>query len=386
MATQRDYYEVLGVAKDTAPDDIKKAYKKLAIKYHPDRNPGDDAAIESFKEAAEAFDVLSDVEKRARYDRFGHQGVQAGAGGRGQGFGDINDIFDVFGDMFEGFGLGGGRRGKRGGGGGGSRATQGDSLKTRITIDLLEAAKGCSRTVDIPRREVCKTCKGSGAKAGSKAINCDYCGGHGQIVQSQGFFRVQTVCPACRGEGKVVRDKCAGCSGAGKVPETVKLDVKIPPGVDTGMTLSLRGEGEAGLNGGPRGDLYVEVNVTDHPLFERDGQDLICDVPITYTQAVLGADIDIPSLDGKRKHHIYPGTQPGEIVRLRGAGMPDPRGGTSKGDLLLRILVDVPKKVSAEQEVLLRELAELEHANVSVRRSSFFDRLKDWFVPAEDAE
>lgn len=384
MAVQRDYYEVLSVAKDASGDEIKKSYKKLAIKYHPDRNPGDEAAVAAFKEAAEAYDVLSDAEKRARYDRFGHAGVQGGGGGGQGGFGDINDIFDVFGDLFEGFGLGGGG-GKRRRGGGGPRATQGDSLITRITIDLLDAARGCTRTVELQRRELCKTCDGSGAKPGSKPTQCDYCGGHGQIVQSQGFFRVQTTCPACRGEGKIVRDKCTGCSGAGKVAETVKLDVKVPAGVDTGNRLALRGEGEPGLNGGPRGDLIVEVVVKDHPLFQRDGQDLICDVPVTYTQAVLGADIEIPSLDGKRKHHIYPGTQAGEIIRIRGGGMPHIQR-NSAGDLLLRIVLEVPKKVSAEQEALLRDLAELEKANVSAHRSGWFDRLKEWFVPTEDEE
>lgn len=380
MASKRDYYEVLGVSRDASSDEIKKAYKKLAIKYHPDRNPGDEDAVVAFKEAAEAYEVLSNDEKRARYNRFGHQGVQGAAGRGGGGFNDINDIFDVFGDLFEGFGMGGGRRR-----GGGKRPTQGDSLKTRLDIDLLEAAKGCEKTVEITRRESCGTCSGSGAKPGSAPAECDYCGGHGQVVQSQGFFRVQTTCPACRGEGRIVRDKCSDCSGAGKIPETVKLDVKIPAGVDTGMTLRLTDEGEPGTLGGPRGDLYVEINVREHPLFHRDGPDLICEVPITYTQAVLGADIEIPCLEGKTQHHIYPGTQPGEIVRIRGGGMPDPRGGRA-GDLLLRVIVEVPKKVDAEQEAILRELAELEHASVSSHRSSFFDKLKEWFVPTDEIE
>ena len=377
MATKRDYYEVLGVSRDAGGDEIKKAYKKLALKYHPDRNQGDEAAVEKFKEAAEAFEVLGNDEKRARYNRFGHQGVQ-GAGGRsGGGFNDINDIFDVFGDLFDGFGMGGGRRR-----GGGRRPTQGDSLKTRLEIDLLEAAKGCEKTVEIRRKELCKTCDGSGAKPGSSADSCDYCGGHGQVVQSQGFFRVQTTCPACKGEGKVIRDKCSDCSGAGKIPEKVKLDVKVPAGVDTGMTLRLSDEGEAGTLGGPRGDLYVEIHVREHNLFHRDGPDLICEVPISYTQAVLGADIEIPCLEGKTQHHIYPGTQPGEIIRIRGGGMPDPRGGRA-GDLLLRVILEVPKKIDAEQEAILRDLAELEHAAVSPHRSSFFDKLKEWFVPTD---
>jgi molecular chaperone DnaJ len=381
MATKRDYYEVLGVSRDAGGDEIKKAYKKLAIKYHPDRNQGDEEAVDKFKEAAEAYEVLGSDEKRARYNRFGHQGVK-GAGGRaGGGFSDINDIFDVFGDLFDGFGMGGGRRR----GGGGRRPTQGDSLKTRMEIDLLEAAKGCEKTIDIRRKETCNTCDGSGAKPGSSADSCDYCGGQGQVVQSQGFFRVQTTCPACKGEGKIVRDKCSDCSGAGKISESVKLDVKVPAGVDTGMTLRLSDEGEAGSLGGPRGDLYVEILVREHSLFHRDGPDLICEVPISYTQAVLGAEIEIPCLEGKTQHYIYPGTQPGEIIRIRGGGMPDPRGGRA-GDLQLHVILEVPKKIDSEQEALLRDLAELEHAAVSPHRSSFFDKLKEWFVPADELE
>lgn len=381
MPTQRDYYEILGVSRDASADDIKKAYKKLALKYHPDRNKDNPEAIDKFKEAAEAYDILSNEEKKARYDRFGHAGVQGGPGGGGAGFGDINDIFDVFGDLFEGFGLGGGRR--RGGGGGGPRVTQGDSLKTRVTIDLLEAARGCSRTIEIHRHELCGKCSGSGAKAGTKPVKCDYCGGRGQIVQSQGFFRMQTVCPVCRGDGQVVKEKCSDCRGQGRIAEPVKIDVRVPAGVDTGNTLRVGGEGEPGLNGGPRGDLYVEVQVREHPLFQREGNNLICDVPLTYTQAVLGADIEVPCLEGKRQHHVYPGTQPGEIIRIRGAGMPDVRS-TARGDLLLRVILEVPKKVNGEQEELLRKLAVLEHANVSQHRSSFIDRLKEWFVPPEN--
>lgn len=380
MATKRDYYEVLGVSRDAGGDEIKKAYKKLALKYHPDRNQGDEEAVDKFKEAAEAYEVLGNDEKRARYNRFGHEGVQGAAGRGGGGFNDINDIFDVFGDLFDGFGMGGGRRR-----GGGRRATQGDSLKTRLQIDLLEAAKGCEKTVEIRRKETCNTCDGSGAKAGSAADSCDYCGGHGQVVQSQGFFRVQTTCPACKGEGKIIRDKCSACNGAGKVADSVKLDVKVPAGVDTGMTLRLTDEGEAGSLGGPRGDLYVEIHVREHSLFHRDGPDLICEVPISYTQAVLGAEIEIPCLEGKTQHYIYPGTQPGEVIRIRGGGMPDPRGGRA-GDLQLHVILEVPKKIDSEQEALLRDLAELEQAAVSPHRSSFFDKLKEWFVPADELE
>lgn len=374
MAAKRDYYEVLGVKKDSSTDEIKKAYKKLALANHPDRNPGDQAAIDRFKEAAEAFEVLSESDKRARYDRFGHEGVK-GAGHAGGGFQDVGDIFEMFGDLFEGFGFGGSRRR-----GGGPRPTQGDHLKASLTIDLRDAAKGCSREIEIKRRELCETCNGSGAKPGSTAAKCDYCNGHGQVVQSQGFFRVQTTCPACRGEGKIVRDKCADCSGSGRKVEKVRLEARIPPGVDTGMSLCLRGEGEPGLNGGPRGDLYVEINVKEHNLFERDGQDLICHVPITYSQAALGADIEVPTLlDGKKNQHIDAGTHSGEVFRIRGGGMPDPRGGRA-GDLLVEVHIEVPRKMSDEQRELLLKLAELEQANVSQHRESFFDKVKDWFT------
>lgn len=381
--SQRDYYEVLGVSRDAPADEIKKAYKKLAIKHHPDRNPGDDSAVEKFKEASEAYEVLSHDEKRARYNRFGHSGVQGAARSGGGGFSDVNDIFDVFGDLFEGFGFGG----RRGGGSrsGGARVTRGESLATKLKIDLLEAARGCSKTVEFQRNEICQSCLGSRAKPGSNPERCDYCGGQGQVVQSQGFFRMQTTCPACRGEGVSIKEKCSGCRGTGKQPEPVKIEVKVPAGVDSGMTLRVQGEGEPGMNGGPRGDLHVEIQVANNSLFQRDGNDLICDVPISYTQAVLGADVEVPCLEGRTTHHFYPGTQPGEIVRIRGGGMPDVRG-TRAGDLLLRVIVEVPKKISADQEVLLRELAQMEHANVSSHRKSFFDRVKDWFVPHDDLE
>ncbi|MFP6762112.1 MAG: molecular chaperone DnaJ [Planctomycetaceae bacterium] len=376
MASRRDYYEVLDVSRDAAADEIKKAYKKLAIKYHPDRNQGDDTAVQNFKDASEAYDVLSNQDKRARYDRYGHEGLRGTSGG-GAGFNDINDIFDVFGDLFEGFGFGGGRRR-----GGGQRPTQGESLKTRVSIDLLEAARGCTKQVNFERHEMCATCSGSGAKPGTTPTECDYCEGAGQVVQAQGFFRMQTTCPACRGQGSVIQEKCSECDGRRRVGRQFTEDVSIPAGVDTGMLLRLRGEGEPGQHGGPAGDVFVEVHVADNPLFHREGQDLICEVPVSYTQAVLGADIEIPCLEGKTQHHIFPGTQPGEIVRLRGGGMPDPRGGRP-GDLLLQIVLEVPRKISGEQETLLRDLAEMERTSVSPHRTSFFEKLKDWFVPDE---
>lgn len=376
MASKRDYYEVLGVPRDASQEVIKKAYKKLALANHPDRNPGDEEAVARFKEAAEAFEILSDDDMRARYDRFGHAGVQGN--GRAHGFNDLGDIFEAFGDMFEGFGMfgAGARRG-------GTRAVRGASLKTSITIDLLEAASGCARELEMHRREPCKTCGGSGAKAGTKPTSCDYCGGAGRVVQSQGFFRIQTTCPACAGAGTVIREKCGDCSGTGRVPNKVKLEVKIPAGVDNGMQLCLRGEGESGTHGGPRGDLYVDIHVREHPLFRREDKNLTCTVPLTYTQAVLGTEMEVPVLGGRHLLNVPPGTQPGETFKLRGQGMPDPHGGR-RGDMFVQVQVDIPKSLNPRQEELIRELAELEHANVSPHRQSFFEKLKNYFAPAEE--
>lgn len=374
MPTQRDYYDVLGVARNASADELKKAYRKIALKNHPDRNPGDEEAVERFKEASEAFDVLGDDAKRSRYDQFGHAGV-SGAGGGG-GFQDVGDIFSAFGDIFENFGFGGGR--SRGGG------RRGASLQASAEIDLTEAATGCTRELHISRHEVCETCDGSGARPGSKATTCSTCGGHGQVIQAQGLFRVQTTCPACRGEGKTVSNPCVDCSGSGRTMQEVVREVKIPSGIDNGMQLCLRGEGEAGTKGGGRGDLYVDIEVRPHPLFERDGMDLMCRVPVTYSQAALGAEIEIPTLNGRQEFSVKPGTQPGSITRLRGKGMPDPRSGRRVGDLLVEVQVEVPHKVSGRQEELLRELAELEEADVMPQRSSFFDQVKEFFGGGDD--
>ncbi|MBM80172.1 MAG: molecular chaperone DnaJ [Planctomycetaceae bacterium] len=371
----RDYYEVLGVERNDSADVIKKAYKKIALANHPDRNPGDEEAVERFKEAAEAYEVLSDDNKRARYDRFGHEGVKD-AGARA-GAGDVSDIFEMFGDLFEGFGFGGGRRG------GGRRSSRGEHVQQAISIELLDAAKGCNRTLEFRRRERCDDCGGSGAKPGTQPIKCDYCGGHGQIVQSQGFFQIQRTCPACQGAGTTIGEKCAGCRGDGKVLKPVKLDVTIPAGIDNGMQLRLSGEGEAGSHGGPRGDLFVDIKVQSHPLFERDGNHLICEVPISYTQAALGTDLDVPVLEGRHSLNVPAGTQPGKVFVIRGGGMPDPRTRRT-GDLLIHIQVDVPTKLSEEHEELLRSLAELENTHVSPHRTSFLERLKEWFVPQDD--
>ncbi|MEZ6040529.1 MAG: molecular chaperone DnaJ [Planctomycetaceae bacterium] len=383
MTEQRCYYEVLGVVRTASGEEIKKAYKKLAIKYHPDRNPDNEEAVAAFKEASEAFEVLSNEDKRARYDRFGHSGVK-GSGGGGAGFGDVNDIFSAFGDIFEGFGFNFG-----GGSGGGRRrggASKGASLQTTISIELPEAYSGCRRELHISRHETCQTCAGSGSKPGSSPISCSTCGGHGQVIQSQGFFRVQTTCPTCRGAGKTVKDPCQECRGGGRVMADVVREVVIPSGIDSGMQLCLRGEGEAGAGGGPRGDLYVDIEVKRHPLFDRDGSDLMCRVPITFSQAALGAEIEIPTLAGPETMKVKPGTQPGDVTRLKARGMPDPRGGGRIGDLLVEIQVDVPKKLSPEQEDLLRQLAELDHKDVTPHRKSFFDQVKQFFSGDESEE
>ena len=378
MTGQRDYYEILGVAKSASVEEIKKAYKKAALAHHPDRNPGDETAVERFKECATAYEVLSDDNKRARYDRYGHAGVQ-GAGAGGSPFGDVNDIFSQFSDIFEGFGFGGGGQRTRGG------AQRGSHLRAAMTIDLLIAAKGADRELRIQRKKACGRCKGTGAEPGSTPHRCDYCGGRGQVVQSQGFFRVQTTCPACSGTGAIVRNKCTECRGAGREVEDVVLQVRIPAGVDNEMQLCLRGEGEAGTGGGPRGDLYVDIHVKDHPLFKREGSHLVCTVPISYTQAALGGEIEVPLLTGSDTIEIPPGTQPGEVFRVRGQGMPDPRGGR-RGDLHVAVQLEVPRKLDAEHEELLRKLAVYENANVAPQHKSWLEKLREFIAGNNDEE
>jgi molecular chaperone DnaJ len=375
MASTRDYYEVLGIARSATVVEIKKAYKKLARDNHPDRNPGDDEAINRFKEAAEAYKVLSDEDLRSRYDRFGHAGVQGAGRNAGGGFHDVGDIFEQFSDIFEGFGFNfGGRRG----GGRGRGPRRGAHLRTSVTITLQEAALGVEKELSITRSKSCETCHGSGAAPGTHPETCDYCGGAGQVVQAQGFFRVQTTCPACRGAGQIVRNKCQTCHGTGREQETIKELVKIPAGIDNDMQLCLRGEGDSGEEGGPRGDLYVDVTVKPHSLFQRDGKHLLCRVPVTYTQAVLGATVDVPLVHGNEteKFEIPPGTQPGEVFKLRAKGMPDPHGGRH-GDLLVEVLLEVPKKLEPDHDKLLRKLAEHEKSQVSPHQKSWFDKLKE---------
>ncbi|MCA9171518.1 MAG: molecular chaperone DnaJ, partial [Planctomycetales bacterium] len=374
---KRDYYEVLGVNRDASERDIARAYRQMAIKYHPDSNPGDEEATELFKEAAEAYEVLGDAEKRARYDQYGHAGVQGpGAGG---GFGDVEDIFDAFGDMFGGgiFGDIFGGRGRRR-----QRQHRGADIKCEVSLTLAEAARGVNRKVQFERSEPCGKCRGSGSRPGSTGETCRRCNGHGQVVQSAGILRVQTTCPTCHGSGQVITDPCDQCRGAGQVARKVELDVAIPAGVDDGMRVRLTGEGERSRDGGPPGDCYCFIRVLPHPLFKREGTHLYVEVPIAYTQAALGAEIEIPTLDGTDTLKIPPGTQAGEVFRMPRRGIPDPRNGLP-GDLLVQTYVEVPKRLQPREEQLLRELAELENRHVAPKRKSFLDKLRDYLKPTE---
>ena len=367
--TKRDYYEVLGVQKGADAEEIKRAYRRLAMKYHPDRNPGDAAAEASFKEAAEAYEVLSDAAKRQRYDQYGHQGV---AGQHDFSHMNSTDIFSMFEEIFGGLG-GGGRRAGRAG------PSRGYDLETQVELTLAEVANGCEKTIEYERQDICDTCSGTGAKAGSSPVQCGTCGGRGQVAQ-QGFggmFRMVTNCPACRGRGSVIKDPCKGCSGTGRKMKKRSVTVRIPEGIHEGQGLRVAGEGEAGELGGPPGDLNVYIAIKQHPIFTRHNNDLVCQVPVSFTQAALGAEIDVPTLKGSEKLDIPPGTQHGEIFKMRGKGLPDRRSGRS-GDELVQILLEVPRKLNEKQKQLLREFQALEdHASLPGRKG-FLDKLKQF--------
>lgn len=376
MTDQRCYYEVLGIERTATSAQITDAYRKLAIRYHPDKNPGNQEAAARFKEAARAYEVLSDAEMRSRYDRFGHAGVQ---GGQRHDFNDIADIFEAFGDLFGGgiFGeaFGGGRRR-------GSRARKGRDVFCTVKLSLLEAARGTTQTVAFTRHETCAGCDGSGAKKGTQPQACEYCNGHGQVIQSAGVFRLQTTCPACRGAGSVIREKCPECGGEGVTEEHVERRVTIPAGVDRDVRVRLAGEGEPGAAGGPPGDCFCVIEIEDHPFLQRDGRDLHCEVPITFSQAALGATVEVPTLDGPKPLQIARGTQAGDVIRVRGLGMPEVRG-RGVGDLHVHVHVEVPKTLSPKAEQLLRDLAAEEQKAVSPKRSSFFSRLAEYFQGGE---
>lgn len=369
---KRDYYEILGVSKDVSAAELKKAYRRVAMKYHPDRNPDDKSMEEKFKEANEAYEILSDAQKRAAYDQHGHAGVEAqsGMGGAGAGFGNFSDIFgDVFGDIFGGAGGGRGRGG----------ASRGSDLRYTLDLSLEEAVKGSTVQIKVPTLISCKVCDGSGAKAGSKPVTCTTCGGHGQVRMQQGFFSVQQTCPTCHGRGTVISDPCTACRGHGRVEETKTLSVKVPAGVDTGDRIRLSGEGEAGVGGGPAGDLYVQVSVRKHDIFQREGSDLYCEVPIDFVDAALGGELEVPTLDSRVKLKVPPETQTGKLFKLRGKGVTPVRGG-QPGDLLCRVVVETPVNLTSKQKELLQEFqATMRGGKYSPRQSSWFDGMKKFF-------
>lgn len=379
MATKRDFYEILGVAKNANDDEIKKAYRKLAMKYHPDRNPDSKEAEEKFKEAKAAYEVLSDSNKRAAYDRYGHAGVDPNMGGGGPGGGGFADFSEAFGDIFgEIFGGAGGRRG---GGGGGNNVYRGADLRYNMDVTLEQAAAGMDTQIRVPSWDECGTCKGSGAKPGTRPQTCGTCGGAGVVRMQQGFFSVQQTCPKCHGSGKIIPDPCQTCDGVGRVKSTKTLEVRIPAGIDDGMRIRLSGKGEPGVNGGPPGDLYVEVRIKEHPVFQRDGDDLHCEMPVSIVQAALGGEIEIPTLNGKAVFTIPEGTQTGKTFRLRGKGIKGVRA-SYPGDLFCHVVVETPIKLSDRQKELLRELDKSMRADGdkhSPQAKSWMDKVKAFF-------
>ena len=373
---KRDYYEILGVAKDVNDEDLKKAYRRLAMKFHPDRNPDNKEAEEKFKEGNEAYEMLSNPDKRAAYDRHGHAGVDPsmGAGGFGggqRGGGNYSDIFEAFGDIF-----GGGQRG----GGGACRQRGGADLQYTLELTLEEAVKGVKKQVRFTTAAACEVCDGSGSKKGSSMTTCRTCGGAGQVRMQQGFFTVQQTCPTCRGRGQMIKDPCSSCNGEGRTNKQKTLEVTIPAGVDTGDKVRLAGEGEAGANGAPAGNLFVQVVVKDHAIFKRDGGDLYCEVPISFPDAALGCELEVPTLEGKVKLKVPEGTQTGKVFRLRGKGVKPVRA-YDVGDMLCRVVVETPVHLNSKQKELLRDFQASLDGNdkQSPNKKTFFDGLKDLF-------
>jgi molecular chaperone DnaJ len=373
--SKRDYYETLGVSKSAEEKEIKKAYKKLAMKFHPDRTQGDKAKEETFKEIQEAYEILKDDQKRAAYDQYGHAAFeQGGHGGGGHGgHGDFGDAFgDIFGDIFGGGGRGRGRQ---------SRAQRGSDLRYNVELNLEDAVKGKSLEIKVPTFVSCEACDGSGAKKGTSAKTCSTCHGHGQVQMRQGLFAVQQTCPTCSGKGKVISSPCTSCRGQGRVEKTKTLSVKIPPGVDTGDRIRLSGEGEAGEHGAPAGDLYVQVNVRDHDIFVRDENHLYCEVPISFVTAALGGEIEVPTLGGKVKLKVPKETQTGKMFRLRGKGVKSVRSAIT-GDLMCKVVLETPVNLSGDQSDLLRQLEEKmgkSSKKHSPKETGFFDGVKKFF-------
>jgi molecular chaperone DnaJ len=378
MSKKRDYYEVLGVDRNIGEEDLKRAYRKLAVKYHPDKNPGDHEAEEKFKELGEAYEALSDPNKRAAYDRYGHAAFQNGMGGGGGGF---HDPFDLFREVFSGAGGGGVFEQFFGGGGGvdSSGRQRGSDLRYDLQITLEEAAKGCEKEIEIRKLDACEPCTGSGAQKGSKAVTCPTCRGRGQVVASRGFFQVAQTCPACHGSGRIIEKPCPSCQGEGRVEKTSRVKIKIPAGIDSDSRLRSTGGGEAGLRGGASGDLYVVVHIKEHEVFTRNGMDLACEVPIPFTTAALGGEIRVPTLDGAVSLKIPAGTQSGSTFRIRGLGMPALQG-LAKGDILTYVQVEVPTRLDSAQREALERFAELCGEENNPIHTSFYDRIKSFFT------
>lgn len=381
MSDKRDYYEILGVAKTATKDEIKKAYRKLAMQFHPDKNPGNKEAEAKFKECSHAADILLDDQKRSMYDRVGHAAEQGGMGGGGfQGgfsgdFGDLGDIFgDIFGDIL------GGQRGRGGGGGGRrrSRAMAGDDLQTEMYATFEEAAFGVEKEIQINRSVACETCHGSGAKKGTGPVTCDMCQGHGEVRRQQGFFTIAQPCPKCHGTGQMIKDPCETCHGRGRNKKREKLSVKVPAGIDEGQRLKLSGQGDAGSNGGPAGDLYVLIHIEEHEFFKRDEYDVHCEVPISFSQAALGTEVEVPTLGGRVSMKIPDGTQSGQKMKLRNKGITK-LGGYGFGDQIITIHVETPTKLSKEQRELFKQLQESEQNTSNPMTKGFFERVRELF-------
>src|SRR3954469_10478948 len=368
---KRDYYEVLGINRDASEDEIKKSYRKLAMKFHPDRNPDNPKAEAQFKEAKEAYEILCDPNKRAAYDQYGHAGVDPSMGAGAAGMGGFADAFgDIFGDIF-------------GGGRGRSNVYRGADLRYNLEIQLEEAARGTETKIRIPTLEECATCHGSSAKPGTQPIKCTTCDGHGQVRMQQGFFSIQQTCPKCHGSGKIVQTPCATCHGAGRLKQHKTLSVKIPAGVDEGDRIRLTGEGEAGVNGGPAGDLYVVIHLKAHPVFQRDHNDLHCEMPISFTTAALGGEIEIPTLDGYAKIKVPSETQSDKVFRLRGKGIKGVRS-SSHGDLMCHVVVETPVNLTSRQKELLEEFEAIsgkDSERHNPRAKSWMDKVKEFFEP-----
>lgn len=377
MAEKRDYYEVMGVPKNATDDEIKKAYRKLAKKYHPDLNPGDKAAEAKFKEVNEAYEVLSDKDKKARYDQFGHAGVDPNFGGGAAGgspfTGDI-DLGDIFNSFFGGFG--------------GARSVnpnaprRGSDTESVVNISFEEAAKGCSKTISYDKIESCSDCGGSGAEKGTSAKTCPNCSGTGQVRINQrtpfGVVQTSRSCDRCGGSGKVIDSPCKSCGGSGRVRKQKTIEINIPAGIDNEQVLNVSGQGNSGSNGGPSGDLHVFVNVRPHPIFERRGNDIWCEMPITFTQATLGAEVVVPTIDGRVSYQVHEGTQPGDVFKLKGKGIPN-LGGRGRGDQFVRITIEVPKNLSAKQKEILQEFDSVADEKNYQKRKNFFDKIKNMF-------